>query len=102
MSAATEVIIDGLNRVKDNVHAAVDGLSRRQLADRLDDKANSIAWLVWHLSGVQDDHVSDVAGTTQVWISAGPAGSRCRSTTTTTASGTPRSRWRRSWPMPRC
>ncbi len=74
MTAATDVIIDGLNRVKENVHAAVDGLSRRQLADRLDDDANSIAWLVWHLTRVQDDHVAGVAGTTQVWISAGWSG----------------------------
>lgn len=74
MTAATDVIIDGLNRVKDNVHAAVEGLSRRQLAERLDPEANSIAWLVWHLSRVQDDHVADVAGTTQVWISDGWAG----------------------------
>ena len=74
MSAATDVIIDGLDRVKDNVHAAVEGLSRSQLAERLDAEANSIAWLVWHLSRVQDDHVAEVAGTTQVWISDGWAG----------------------------
>jgi hypothetical protein len=74
MTAATDVIIDGLNRVKDNVHAAVEGLSRTELAERLDPEANSIAWLVWHLTRIQDDHVADVAGTTQVWISDGWAG----------------------------
>jgi hypothetical protein len=74
MSAATDVIVDGLNRVKENVHAAVEGLTRSQLAERLDPQANSIAWLVWHLTRIQDDHISDVAGTTQVWISDGWAG----------------------------
>jgi hypothetical protein len=30
-----------------------------------------VAWLVWHLTRVQDDHVSDVAGTEQVWTAGG-------------------------------
>jgi uncharacterized damage-inducible protein DinB len=34
-------------------------------------EANSIAWLLWHLTRVQDDHVADVAGTEQVWTSQG-------------------------------
>jgi hypothetical protein len=29
--------------------------------------ANSIAWLVWHLSRIQDDHVAEIAGTEQLW-----------------------------------
>jgi hypothetical protein len=74
MTAATDLIVDGLNRVKENVHAAVEGLTRSHLAERLDPGANSIAWLVWHLSRVQDDHIADLAGTTQVWISDGWAG----------------------------
>jgi uncharacterized damage-inducible protein DinB len=74
MTAATDVIIDGLTRVRDNVHAVVEGLSRSQLAERLDPAANSIAWLVWHLTRVQDDHVAEVAGTQQVWIADGWAG----------------------------
>jgi uncharacterized damage-inducible protein DinB len=38
---------------------------------RVDGRANSIAWLVWHLARVQDDHVSDVAGTEQAWTADG-------------------------------
>jgi hypothetical protein len=45
----------------------VEGLSAGQLAARLDESANSIAWLCWHLSRVQDDHVADAFGTEQVW-----------------------------------
>jgi hypothetical protein len=37
----------------------------------LDSEANSIAWLVWHLTRVQDDHVAHVAGTEQAWTSGG-------------------------------
>ncbi|MEV6871850.1 DUF664 domain-containing protein [Amycolatopsis sp. NPDC051128] len=62
-----DLLVDGFSRVKGTVHAAVEGLTAEQLATRLDPRANSIAWLVWHLTRVQDDHVADVAGTEQVW-----------------------------------
>src|SRR4051812_15625393 len=62
-----DLLVDGFGRVRENVHAAVEGLTAEQLRARLDDGGNSIAWLVWHLTRVQDDHVADVAGTEQVW-----------------------------------
>ena len=49
----------------------IDGLTPEELAFRPDDEANSIVWLVWHLTRVQDDHVADMAGTEQVWTSSG-------------------------------
>jgi uncharacterized damage-inducible protein DinB len=58
-------------RVQQVVHRAVDGLSADQLSARVDDDANSIAWLVWHLARVQDDHVAGVADTDQVWTADG-------------------------------
>ena len=45
----------------------LDGLSPEQLAFRPTESANSIAWLAWHLTRVQDDHVADLAGEDQVW-----------------------------------
>ncbi|UOX92851.1 DinB family protein [Amycolatopsis sp. FBCC-B4732] len=62
-----DLLVDGFSRVQGTVHAAVEGLAADRLGARLDDEANSIAWLVWHLTRVQDDHVADVAGTEQVW-----------------------------------
>ena len=62
-----EVLADAFSRVREGVHWAVDGLSAGQLAARLDEQANSIAWLCWHLSRVQDDHVAKAFGTGQVW-----------------------------------
>jgi hypothetical protein len=62
---------DAFGRVRDEVHDAVDGLTPDELAYRVDPGANSIAWLVWHLARVQDDHVADVAETDQVWIANG-------------------------------
>lgn len=66
-----EVLTDGIGRIRDAVREAVGGLSAAQLADRLDGTTNSIAWLVWHLTRVQDDHVSEVAGREQVWLAEG-------------------------------
>jgi uncharacterized damage-inducible protein DinB len=65
-----ELLADAFGRIHDTVHEAVDGLTPGQLAYRPDNGSNSIAWLVWHLTRIQDDHVADVAGTGQVWVSA--------------------------------
>jgi uncharacterized damage-inducible protein DinB len=64
---SAELLTDAFGRVRDTVHATVRGLSAGQLAARLDEDANSIAWLCWHLTRVQDDHVAGAFGVTQVW-----------------------------------
>src|SRR3954462_4183238 len=63
----SELLKNAFTRIVESVDAVVDGLSEEQLAARPTPDANSIAWLVWHLARVQDDHVADVAGTEQVW-----------------------------------
>ncbi|MFD7861968.1 DUF664 domain-containing protein [Streptomyces sp. NPDC057682] len=63
-----DLLAEGYSRIRETVHAAVEGLGPDDLHTRLDDGANSIAWLVWHLSRVQDDHIADAAGTEQVWF----------------------------------
>ena len=68
---SAELLADTFGRVRDTVHAAVAGLSTEQLCYRADSSANSIAWLVWHLTRIQDDHIADVAQTEQVWVSDG-------------------------------
>jgi uncharacterized damage-inducible protein DinB len=62
---------EAFGRIEPIAASAVDGLTAEQLSARPDPEANSIAWLVWHLARVQDDHVAEVAGTEQVWTSAG-------------------------------
>jgi uncharacterized protein DUF664 len=62
-----ELLADGFSRIQEVVHEAADGLTGEQLTARVGPDANSIAWLVWHLARVQDDHVADVAGIEQVW-----------------------------------
>jgi hypothetical protein len=66
MSAA-DLLADGFDRIRDEVHAVLDGLSTEDLIFRADPAANSIAWLVWHLTRVQDDHIAAAAGLEQVW-----------------------------------
>ena len=71
MATHNDVILDGFARIREQVHAVVDGLSEQQLTVRVAPDANTIAWLVWHLARVQDDHVADLAGTDQVWTGGG-------------------------------
>ena len=68
---SAELLIDAFDRIRGVVHQAVGGLSPDELAYRADEGANSIAWLVWHLTRIQDDHVAEVAGGEQVWTSQG-------------------------------
>ena len=71
MGTANDLLLDGLDRVRETVQQAVEGLDEDRLAFRPDAEANSIAWLVWHLTRVQDDHVHDVAGAEQIWTVGG-------------------------------
>lgn len=68
---AKDILLDLYGRIPDAVRGAVDGLDEDALTERLDEGANSIAWLVWHLTRVQDDHVSEVAGHEQTWTADG-------------------------------
>jgi hypothetical protein len=65
------LLSDSLGRVRDGVLEVVDGLDPDQLSWRPDDASNSIAWIVWHLTRIEDDHVADVAGLDQVWTAQG-------------------------------
>ena len=69
-----ELLAEAFGRVRGVVLEAVRGLSEEQLALRPDGRGNSIAWLVWHLTRIQDDHVAGVAGTGQAWTTEGWAG----------------------------
>lgn len=68
---SADLLVDAFNRVQEAVHEAVGGLDEDQLAHRVDPDANSIAWLIWHLTRVQDDHIADAAETEQVWLARG-------------------------------
>jgi Protein of unknown function (DUF664) len=66
-----ELLVDAFGRVRETVHAVLDGIDTDRLHARPDAEANPIAWLVWHLTRVQDDHVCGVAGVEQTWTAGG-------------------------------
>ncbi|QHC23104.1 mycothiol transferase [Streptomyces sp. GS7] len=71
MSAGTDLLVDAFGRVREAVVEVVDGLGADELSTRPDGRANSIGWLVWHLTRIQDDHVAGAAGTEQIWTADG-------------------------------
>jgi hypothetical protein len=80
-----ELLTEAYGRIAERVHDVLADLDPADLGARptgpagADDPAhpdtpadpvpgNSIAWLVWHLTRVQDDHIAEVAGRRQVWL----------------------------------
>lgn len=56
-----DLLLDAFERVHEEIPQIVEGLSPEQLLWRPDAEANSIAWLVWHLARVQDDHLAGLS-----------------------------------------
>lgn len=66
-----DLLLTAFDNVESVVRSALDGIDPALLTMRLDPEANTIAWLVWHLTRVQDDHVAEVADTPQAYTDAG-------------------------------
>lgn len=62
-----ELLVDSFSRVHDLVEGLTHSLTPELATWRADEEANSIAWLLWHLTRIQDDHVAGLAGEEQVW-----------------------------------
>lgn len=68
---ATEILRDAYTRIHQDLPELIDELDPQTLLWRPDSGANSIAWLAWHLTRVQDDHLADVGQVEQAWTSEG-------------------------------
>jgi uncharacterized damage-inducible protein DinB len=68
---STDLLLDAFGRISEEVADTVEGLSEEQLTFRAGPAANTIAWLVWHLTRVQDNHVAEAAGEPEIWVSEG-------------------------------
>jgi len=66
-----ELLADALGRIKEVVHQVAAGLSEQELEYRPRPEANSIGWLLWHLTRVQDDHIAEITGAEQAWTARG-------------------------------
>jgi uncharacterized damage-inducible protein DinB len=68
VASVSELLVDSFDRIREVVHEVLDGLTLDELTYRPDPQANSISWLIWHLTRVQDDHIAGAAGQPQVWM----------------------------------
>jgi uncharacterized damage-inducible protein DinB len=66
-----EVLTEAFGRLPDLVHDAVQGLSPERLRRAPAEGANTIAWLLWHLTRVQDSHIAELLDAEQVYLSGG-------------------------------
>jgi uncharacterized damage-inducible protein DinB len=64
-------LVELFGRLPDLVREAVDGLDDSTLTASPGEGANTIAWLVWHLTRVQDHHIAELADAEQRYLAEG-------------------------------
>ncbi len=67
----TCLMLDAFERVNELMPTVIEDLSVDELLWRPDADANPIAWLLWHLTRVQDSHLADLDGSEQLWVEGG-------------------------------
>ena len=65
----SEVYLELYGRISPLIRATVDGLDTATLTLAPKPGTNPVGWLVWHLTRVQDHHVSEVLDQPQLWVS---------------------------------
>jgi len=65
------LLIDGYGRTLEVLESALRGMTPDDLKQQPKPDCNSMGWLAWHLTRVQDDHVADLMGEEQLWTSEG-------------------------------
>src|SRR4051812_30472391 len=65
-----ELLVESFGRLSDLVGSAVEELSAEQLRWAPKPGANTVGWLVWHLTRVQDHHLAELidGGGEQLWV----------------------------------
>ena len=66
---ANALLLELYGRLQPLVDAACDGLDQRTLITQPPGGGNTIGWLLWHLTRVQDHHVGELVGWPQLWVS---------------------------------
>jgi hypothetical protein len=66
-----DLLLTAFDNIEEIVRAALDGIDPALLSVRIDPEANTIGWLVWHLTRGQDHQVAEVAGTGQAYTEGG-------------------------------
>ena len=66
-----QLITDGYGRVLRTLEKALDGLTQDDLNQQPRPDCNSMGWITWHLTRVQDDHLADLIGEEELWVKDG-------------------------------
>jgi len=66
-----ELLNDGYGRILTALENALNGLTQDDLNWQPKSDSNSIGWLAWHLTRVQDTNISKMMGDEQIWIKDG-------------------------------
>jgi uncharacterized damage-inducible protein DinB len=66
---AKDILLDGFGRLPGEVRGALDGLTAEQLRWAPAEGANTIGWLIWHLTRVQDSHLAELLDEEQIYVS---------------------------------
>jgi len=66
-----DLLIDGYGRIFGVLKHVLKGLNADDLSWKPSPDCNTIGWLVWHLTRVQDGHIADLMGEEQLWTKEG-------------------------------
>lgn len=65
------LLLDLYGRIPPLVEDVLDGLERPALTATVVPGTNAVAWLVWHLTRVQDHHLAELRDDEQTWTAPG-------------------------------
>src|SRR5690606_5655492 len=66
---AIQTLLELFGRIPEHVTEAVDGLTAEELTTAPEPGSNTIGWQVWHLTRVQDEHITELLdGQQQIWV----------------------------------
>jgi uncharacterized damage-inducible protein DinB len=68
---ARELITDALGRGRGIIRRALEGATPELMAYQPAEGTNPIGWLGWHVTRVQDHHITGLSGGTQAWLDEG-------------------------------
>lgn len=67
MISVADILRDAFDRVHEQLPPLIEDLDEQALLWRPAEAANSIGWIAWHLTRVQDDHLAGVGHVDQAW-----------------------------------
>ena len=66
-----ELLTDGYGRILGALERYLNGMSPDDLNELPQADCNSMGWLAWHLTRVQDDHIAGLMEEEQLWVKDG-------------------------------